>query len=172
MKVMTIKQDDGSTWAVPVEVIARDRAANYASEFGGDVERSLAEDTLPLFESDPWEIQDWSGNNMNWSDVQAHAWKLRDAPPPDFQEAWMNGERGYEEVSVPASAPAATSEPGDWPPTAPGPWSSDGVERNIKDRNGEVVAVVPYTEYTEGACIAIRDFILRCVNRAVPPGSE
>lgn len=103
IKVRTIKQADGSTWAVPVDVIARDRATNYAEEFDGDVERSLTEDTLPLFAECAYEIHDWASNNMNWSDVQAFAWKLQDAEPThnDFQEAWVNGEHSLQEVVVP-----------------------------------------------------------------------
>lgn len=106
MKVRTIKQADGSVWAVPVDAIARDRAKNYAREFDGDVERSLAEDTLPMFEECPDEIHDWASNNMNWEDVTAVAFKLRDATleQNDFQEAWVNGEHDIEEVDVPAAS--------------------------------------------------------------------
>lgn len=86
---------DGSVWSIPVEVIARDRAENYKEEFDNDVERSLAEDTWPLFESDPYEVVDWAINNMNWSDVENSALRIT-APPPltadDFQEGWMNGD--------------------------------------------------------------------------------
>ena len=91
MKVLTVEQKDGSLWGVPVYVIARDRAKHYASEFGGDVERSLAEDTLLLFEASPHEVKEWAANQMNWSDVARYARKIKDAPPPDFQEAWMTG---------------------------------------------------------------------------------
>lgn len=98
MKMLTVEQKDGSVWGVPVEVIARDRAKHYASEFGGDVERSLAEDTLPMFESNACEVMDWAVNNMNWSDVATHARKLKDAPPPDFQEAWMSGAKDVVEI--------------------------------------------------------------------------
>jgi hypothetical protein len=93
MKMLTIEMPDGSKWGVPVEVIARSRAAHYAHEFGGDVERSMAEDTMPLFESDDYEVEDWAVDNMNWEDVATHAKKLQDAPPPDFQEAWTNGKK-------------------------------------------------------------------------------
>lgn len=95
-KLMTVKLPDGSVWGVPVEMIARNRAAHYAHEFGGDVERSLAEDTMPLFEFDAYEIKDWAANQMNWSDFNGHQIKLRNAPPPDFQDAWMSGEKGFE----------------------------------------------------------------------------
>lgn len=94
-KYMTVEMPDGSKWGVPVAMIARSRAEHYASEFGGDVGASLAEDTVPLFEADDYEIQDWAVNNMNWSDFDGHQVKLSEAPPPDFQEAWMSGAKGY-----------------------------------------------------------------------------
>ena len=93
MKVLEITMPDGSVWGVPVDVIARNRAENYAGEFGDDVGRSLAEDTGPLFDEDDYEIQDWAANNMNWDDVAAHATKLREPPAPDYQEGWVNGEK-------------------------------------------------------------------------------
>ncbi len=94
-KMMTVEMPDGSKWGVPVEMIARYRATHYAREFDGDVELSLAEDTIPLFESDDYEIQDWAVNNMNWSDFDGHQVKVESAPLPDFQEAWMNGNKGF-----------------------------------------------------------------------------
>ena len=94
-KMMTVEMPDGSKWAVPVEMIARSRATHYADEFDGDVDRSLTEDTTPLFESDDYEIQDWAVNNMNWSDFDGHQVKVSDAPNPDFQEAWLNGSKGF-----------------------------------------------------------------------------
>ena len=93
---LKITQRDGSVWGVPVSVIAVNRAQNYKDEFGGDVERSLKEDTSVLFAEDNYEIKDWAANNMNWDEVAPHAVKLSDAPPlteDDFQEAWVNGEK-------------------------------------------------------------------------------
>jgi len=92
--MMTVEMQDGSTWGVPVAMIARNRAAHYANEFGGDIERSLAEDTIPLFEH-PGEILDWAVNNMNWSDFDGRQVKVTDAPAPDFQDAWMSGKKGF-----------------------------------------------------------------------------
>ena len=105
MKVMTVKQSDGSVWAVPVEVIARNRAKYYAAhdpDFDGDLVRSLNEDTIPLFDSYPHEVEDWAANNMNWSEVKEFAFPLRVAPMPDFQKAWVNGEKEVIEVIFPA----------------------------------------------------------------------
>lgn len=94
-KYLRVTMPDGSRWDVPVEAIARNRAANYASEFGGDIDKSLEEDTLPLFEEDPYEVEDWAANNMNWSDVDSIAQRAPDSPKPkvDYEEGWINGEK-------------------------------------------------------------------------------
>lgn len=93
-KKYIVTMPDGSRWAVPVEVIALDRARFYAEEFGDNVARSLEEDTLPLFSAHEREIADWAKNNMNWEDVAAHAVRLpdEDEPTVDYQEGWVNGD--------------------------------------------------------------------------------
>ena len=96
-KLMTVEMLDHSIWGVPVEIIARNRAAYYAHEFDGDIERSLAEDTKPLFEESEYDIQDWATGNMNWSDFDGHQVKLSDAASLDFQEAFLNGTKGYQD---------------------------------------------------------------------------
>ncbi len=91
-KHLFIAMPDESVWAVPVEVIARNRATYYAREFGGDVEASLAKDTLPRFNDDPFEIEGWAENNMNWSEVVEHA-RLINEGETDYQEGWVNGDK-------------------------------------------------------------------------------
>jgi hypothetical protein len=91
MKLLVITMPDGSQWGVPVDIIANNRALHYAHEFDGNLQRSLDEDTRPLFESDDYAIEDWAANNMNWSDFDGCHYKIKDADPPDFQEAWVNG---------------------------------------------------------------------------------
>lgn len=81
---------DGSKWAIPVTVIAADRANYYAKEFDGDAGKSLHDDTGPLFEADDFEIEDWAQNNMNWADVKDHA-ECIEPSKCDFQDGWMNG---------------------------------------------------------------------------------
>ena len=98
MKALTVTMPDGSIWAVPVLMVATNRATHYAHEFDGDVDRSLAEDTLPLFESDEYEVADWAVNNMNWCDFDGRQFKIKDAPPPDFQEAWMSGDKSVIDI--------------------------------------------------------------------------
>ncbi|WP_312817212.1 hypothetical protein [Atlantibacter subterraneus] len=88
---------DNSVWAVPVQIIATNRADYYAKEFGGDIQRSLAEDTLPLFRASEYEIEDWAANNMNWSDVQ-HAARCVTPGEVDYDDGWVNGEKSVVEV--------------------------------------------------------------------------
>ena len=97
-KYMTILMPDGSTWGFPTEIIARSRAEEYADEFGGDVERSLAEDTLPLFERAPWEIKEWAAGNMEIEEFDDKQVQLEPAPHmtvSDFRNGLMNGKKGF-----------------------------------------------------------------------------
>jgi hypothetical protein len=90
-----IEMAPGHVYAVPLMAIALDRARNYADEFEGDVQRSLAEDTLPLFASDLYEAEDWRGNNMNWADVKEVAVRVETKSKHiDFDEGWINGRVG------------------------------------------------------------------------------
>lgn len=91
MKILTIEMPDGSLWAVPVEVIAKNRAKHFAHEFGGDTQRSLIEDTAIHFDREPDAVEDWARNNMNWKDVENQAFQLEYPPEPDYQEGWLNG---------------------------------------------------------------------------------
>lgn len=106
MQVIRITMPDGSKYDVPVEIIARNRAKYYADkEFDGDIERSLAEDTIPLFQSDDYEIHDWAANNMNWSDVKDHATlaSLPEDGEEAHQEGWINGEYEVIEKTEPVA---------------------------------------------------------------------
>lgn len=93
-KHIFINMPDGLTYAVPVELVARNRAEYYAcKEYNGDVAKSLIEDTLPLFSDDSYEILDWAKNNMNWDDVEKDAIVVkRKTSKDEFQECWINGE--------------------------------------------------------------------------------
>lgn len=94
LKRLCVDMPNGVTYGVPVEVIARHRAEVYKDEFNDDLAESLREDTIPLFESDNYEIRDWAANNMNWSDVKDLAIVIKNNTPPDedFEDAWCNGE--------------------------------------------------------------------------------
>ena len=94
---LVVTMRDGSEWTYSVMAIARDRARNYADEFGGDVERSLSEDTIPLFRESEFEIVDWAANNMN--EDQITGFQSKPAPvltDQDRQEGWVNGPKRIE----------------------------------------------------------------------------
>lgn len=90
-KQLVTTMPDGSRWAVPVSVIARHRAEAYAQHFEGDIEKSLQEDTGPLFDQEDFEIKDWGSNNMRWKDVENFATCIQ-PPDCDYEEGWANGE--------------------------------------------------------------------------------
>ncbi len=93
-RLLYVDMPDGITYALPVEVIARHRAAHYADKhYDGSVIESLRKDTVPLFLDCDGEIIDWAQNNMNWSDVKDKAHMLKKkAPDGDFEDAWVNGD--------------------------------------------------------------------------------
>jgi hypothetical protein len=95
MKVLRVTFPNGIQYDIPVEVIARHRAAYYADEFEGDAERSYQEDTLPLFWQDPYEAEDWAENNMDWNDVFTHARQVDPKPMTsrDYELGWIDGEK-------------------------------------------------------------------------------
>ena len=90
LKNYVVEMQNGEKWAIPVSVIAEHRAKHYAHEFENNLGDSLKEDTVPLFESDDFEIEDWAKNNMNWSDVKEKAILL--SSETDYQDGWVNGE--------------------------------------------------------------------------------
>lgn len=81
---------DGSKWAVTVLAIAQHRAECYADRFDSFMQ-SLDEDTIPLFEGNEDEVEDWARNNMDWADVKDVAVCV--SPPDcDYEDGWANGE--------------------------------------------------------------------------------
>lgn len=91
-KYLQVEMPDGSKWAIPVHVIAMNRAAYYAKNDGMTIEDSLNNDTNPLFESDEFEIEDWAANNMNWIDVE-HLAICTSKAEIDYDDGWANGEK-------------------------------------------------------------------------------
>jgi hypothetical protein len=95
-KFLLVTMLDGSKWKIPVRVIAEYRARYYLErcEFKS-LEESLEKDTIPLFEEDEYEVEDWASNNMDWSDVEKYAIQVRSnkLSYEDSQEGWINGEK-------------------------------------------------------------------------------
>jgi hypothetical protein len=83
-----VEMPDGSLWQVPVQVIADSRDENYVED---------QEDTIGYIRTcslSEFEITDWAGNNMNWSDVKQYAVEVpRPKRKVDWEEGWVNGEK-------------------------------------------------------------------------------
>jgi hypothetical protein len=93
-KELVVTMQDGSKWGIPVHVIANHRAQYYyeTGEFSS-VAKSLAEDTIPHFEDDEFNIIDWAQNDMDWEDIKLHARLAEAAPPINYEYGWINGEK-------------------------------------------------------------------------------
>lgn len=83
-----MKFTDGSTWAIPVHVILLNHSEYVASNSGQDPMAALEAETIPYFEEDVSNIEDWAKNNMNWSEISEHAVQIT-PPSLDFQNEWM-----------------------------------------------------------------------------------
>jgi len=84
---MLVEMPDGSTWAIPVQVVIDNRLAFYRRE--GTAEAS---DEQP----GDYDIRDWAAGNMDWSDVRDKAVLFSLRPPmtpSEWQEGWVNGKK-------------------------------------------------------------------------------
>ncbi len=91
-KKYQVMMDDGSVWQIPVILIALDRANYYAGIDKIALNESLMNDTVPLFEADDDEIEDWAKNNMDWKDVVGSAIMIEGPDGCDHYNGWINGD--------------------------------------------------------------------------------
>lgn len=89
-KNYVVEMEDGSKWAIPVRIIAENRASYYAHCDDISIEESLNNDTIPLFESSAYEIHDWASGNMNFKDVVKHATQVSPSQI-NYEDGWCNG---------------------------------------------------------------------------------
>lgn len=101
-RMLRIRMPDRTTWGVPVDLIARKHAEAHAANFAGDVERCLAEHTLPLFAVSDFLIRDWAATSLAWDEVQAHAVLIKAAPPADLSAGWLARDTYVEDIELPA----------------------------------------------------------------------
>lgn len=92
---LEIEMVDGSLWTVPVIPIAVNRAVKHSHQFGGDVHRSIVEDTGPLFLEYGFAVVDWARQHINWSDVEPHSTEVQRPTLTDTekQKAWKTNVR-------------------------------------------------------------------------------
>lgn len=92
--VILVDMPDGSRWGVPMAAVIRNRAdfvfTNTPTEVSS--EDILEEVATDFMRDHDWAL-DWAANNMNWSDVVAHAYQDRAPAAVDYQEGWVNGEK-------------------------------------------------------------------------------
>lgn len=87
-------EGERETFVVPVEPIALERAKCYANEFGGDIQRSLDEDTIPLFLQDGYEILDFATGNMDWYELEDFATsRPKPVTKDDMQNLWVSARK-------------------------------------------------------------------------------
>ena len=89
-KYIRVEMPDLTKWDVPASIVARSYATYYAE---ADKETPFDAYLAYVLEDDD-ELIDWADNNMNWSDVAAHAVRVETLPPlRDYQDGWVNGEK-------------------------------------------------------------------------------
>ena len=95
-KFLVVTFSDNLRWKIPIEFIAKSRAAYYAkldSERDGDDYDEVYKLELDFTLSDEFELTDWASNNMNWEDVLAVASRLPDDEVEcDYGKEWTNAE--------------------------------------------------------------------------------
>ncbi|MEM1182178.1 MAG: hypothetical protein AAGM22_27770 [Acidobacteriota bacterium] len=89
---MTIEDETGETWAVPLVLVARSYARAYEEGHGASPDKAL-EATWWIFDDDPTEALQWARGDMNWGDVEEYAVKVAPAEEIDKQMMWIRGDR-------------------------------------------------------------------------------
>lgn len=92
MKGVIVTMPDGSAWAIPLPVIIESRA-EYLHEAKPDEFPTIAEaraEAAAEMDDDAAAI-DWLENNMDWSDVEGRAWRVREPAAVDYADGLANG---------------------------------------------------------------------------------
>lgn len=82
--VLVVTFSNGERWSVPMQVIADSVDANYAN-----VER----DTIGLILRNflgKYDLKNWATNDMNWSELEPYATRLRSPLTFDYDADWPN----------------------------------------------------------------------------------
>lgn len=82
MKGFKVEFSDGTSWLIPLEVIAKIRTDYYAIKVDGY--RSDSAEYKKEYEyslSSPSELLDWIANNTNWEDVKDYAIQYSESKP-------------------------------------------------------------------------------------------
>jgi len=97
LKVLVVHFEDGKSFTVPAEFVAKNRADYYVSVDPeasriGEIEYALA---------DEFELLDWARNNLNWVDVEDAAkpyWESDNQLEETYDAQWPNAEMEVQEI--------------------------------------------------------------------------
>jgi hypothetical protein len=82
MKVIELQMESGKIYHIPLEVVAKNRAAYYEKK---DKDTTFKEE-MDFVMNDDYEGIDWYQNNMNPDEVAAEAILAKDTSPIHFEE--------------------------------------------------------------------------------------
>lgn len=89
-KTIEITFSNGDIFELPAEIVALDRTNHYSSEDGFEKDSEEWDNMMEESMND-FELEDWLGNNMNWSDIENDGtWQGKQTP--DYEEMWSSGE--------------------------------------------------------------------------------
>lgn len=90
MKKIKVNFENGETYEIPLECIAKNRADYYKEK--GDKDFNYQEE-VDFVMNDSYEGIDWAENNMDWSYVKDFAKKVSEQSVIDLEEQWTNAKK-------------------------------------------------------------------------------
>lgn len=90
-KILKIRFSNGELFTVPARIIAENRAEYYSSIDGYDKGSNEWEAEVQNALNDEFILQDWIGNDMDWSDIEPYVQKLDDEEF-DYEDEWSEAE--------------------------------------------------------------------------------
>jgi hypothetical protein len=90
-KFLEVRFSDGY-WRIPAHIIADNRAKYYS-----DDPDTTYDDEYKFTIEDEYELCDWAGGNMNWSDLKAHAVHVKPLAI-DYEDEWLHASKDVVEV--------------------------------------------------------------------------
>lgn len=92
MKFYRFECSNGDVYEIPLDEIIDSKAA-YAFErkwFGDMYMINVIREIIKEFNTDPWLIEEWATNNMNWDEVKSNARLVKSENKIDMQDEWCN----------------------------------------------------------------------------------
>lgn len=66
---------------LPMIVVALNHANHFKNKFGMNLDRSLNDNSLPMFANEPHKAKRWLQDNMIWEDIELHVRKINNVIP-------------------------------------------------------------------------------------------